>query len=494
MKNYSRLFSIGVLYILTLFSCDSQNSDSSRQDSSSLIIPGGRFYSYRLIDNIKDDEEETWKANRYVGMYLLEERSIETINGCENVKYESISDSKHFVATVPEEAFTTPADKSGVHLLGYAPYNETITDGIYPLDVAMQDGNPQLQFYYASKSDVLYKEHSKTYLEFRPVLTKAVFKLTPNVGVEENELNNAVIRINGMYTKGGFNLLTGNFTEASETGPISLACGEGHSANALVLPAESVENYSLTVTLPGLENSTREWNFAEALSKLESGMQYTFSISITPNSMKIDVEQTPITDWETGVDTPVNKWEENLLAVNLENLPEGALLKVQNYNEIPEDTWFYRYYKGEEETSFAKITMEDGKKVVHFKLAQDNDVTASDKIVGCQLQNASKGIFSITFMAKADVDVNMHAYLRTGTQRYIASEGGKGDASVKILADKFQSYTINFDFSKTVKNTWDGSGAIASTDDDLKNVYVGFNFNHKPAEVKLYDMKIVLKK
>lgn len=495
MKNRLNIVSIGVFIIMALSGCDNQSSDASQDEGVNLIELGGRFYSYRLTDNLKDDEEEVWKANRYVGMYLQKEIGDTPVDECKNIKYESLSNPKRFMAMAPEEAFSTPTDKSGVTVVGYAPYNEKVEENIYPLEFTNQNNNPELQFYYASKSDALFKDHCKTFLEFRPVLTKALFKLVPDVGVEQSELSNASISIIGMYTKAGFDLLKGTFTQGTDVAPISLECGDSYESTALLLPSNSVEGYNLTITLPGLKNSTREWNFTEALSELSSGMQYTFTITVTPNSMNISVEQTPIANWgEEGGNNGVNDIEENLISAEIDNMAEGDLRKVQKYEDVPDDSWFYRYYTGEDATSFAKIESDNGRKVVHAQLAADANVTAADKIVGCHLQNAPKGIFTIKFIAKATEKVKMEFYLRADTKRYIASTGNKGSAGIDILSDDYQSYSIDFNFGKTVANTWSSGNEIDATDTDLANVYVGFNFNHKAGDVKLYDLRIIRKK
>ncbi len=505
MKNYSALFSIGILLICMLSGCENQVSDSSQQNNSSVIVPGGRFYSYRLTDNIKDDEEEAWKANRYVGMYLFKERSSEVVEGCANVKYESISGARHFVVANPEKAFVTPEDKSGVQLMGYAPYSEAVTDDIYPLDVANQGDNLQMQFYYASKSDVLYRDHNKTYLEFRPMLSKAVFKVVPYKGVAGSDLEGVAICLDGMNTKGGFNLLTGNFTASSAPVPINLTC-ETHEAVALLLPSNSVDGYKLTLKTPNMDEKERECMFTDmegGVARLEPGMQYTFTIEVEPNRMKISVEQTPIGNWGSdGSDQNIGQGgiSENYLLTDIQDFATEDFFATKDYKAVTAETWFYRHEEAiNAETNFAKIELDPtvNKKVVYFKMPSDANTSAADKGVGYHVTNALRGHFKLQFKAKMDTGsetTEMKCYLRCATKRYIVGLGGNsGTSGVNVGTDHYATYSMSFDFNKTTAATWDNDAAKVKdiTDEDLKDVYITFAFNHKAAAIKMYDMKLL---
>lgn len=494
--------SMGILIILMSAGCDDSDQTTSQSGSSTTIGVRGSFFSYMLTDNPKD--ESSVKPNRQLGVYMLEEETGLPIGENCNILYQSTDGSEVFQAVRQEQALRTPENGSLVNIMAYAPYKETLEGNNYPLEFTNQDA-PDLQLYRASKSNVLHTDHSKANLELRPVLSKALFKLIPAKEVKQDELKDASIRLDGMFTRASFNVLDGVMNEGSDVQPINRICNAQCETTALLLPSNTVQGYKLTLTLPHMEESTRECSLVDldGLHELLPGMQYMFNIVVEPSSMKISVEQSPIGNWGTkgeNQDVDTGNINENFLRSDVQDFEEGDLLPTKKYDDVPAETWFYRHHENIHPTdNFARIVKDEtlNKKVVNFKMPQDAGVTAADKVVGYHALHATKGKFKVQFKAKVVGDaVDMKCYLRCSTGRYLVTTSGHGTGSATIVSDNYRTYSIEFDFNRTTANTWDNDKTekLDATDADLKNIYITFAFNHKASEMKMYDLQLLKSK
>lgn len=499
MKKVIVNFQWVLLIIFMLSGCDSTDETTSQSGNPTVIGVRGNFFSYMISDNPKD---ESTVSSKQLGVYLLHEETGIPVEAGNNIPYISNGDSKDFQAVGFE--LRTPADGSMVSLMAYAPYKENLVGTDYPLDFTLQD-EPGLQLYRSTKSNVLYDDHANANIELRPVLSKALFKLIPAKGVKEGQLDNAAIRLDGMFTRASFDVLNGVMSAGSDVRPISLTCDAQNENAALLLPSNTVEGYKLTLTTPHMEQSERECLFTDlnGLTKLEPGMQYTFNITVEPDQMRICVEQTPIGNWGSDGNSQnigQSGISENYLLTDIQDFEVKDLFATKDYKTVPAESWFYRNEESIHPTdNFAKIVMDEtlNKKVVNFKMPTDANVTASNKVVGYHMTNATKGKFKVQFKAKlepASATTEMKCYLRCGTGRHIVVLGGNaGTGGAQISKDTYSTCNISFDFTRTTANTWDNNASAVKdiTDADLKDVYITFAFNHKAAEVRLYDLKLL---
>lgn len=498
MKQFDKL-TFGALFCAALAGCNGIDKDTDLAEQSTPLDVSGTFFTYTTSDNPKDETSTGPESS--MGLYMFDDESGQVT--AENVRYTSIDGTERFQAAGME--LKTPEDGSLVTVLGYAPYNEALENGIYPLDFTRQ-GTPELMLYRSSMSNVLHGNKVNARLELRPVLSRAVFNLTLGKNVQEADLEGLSISIEGMFTKASFDVLAGSLSAGETPGSITPAKDSDREFSAILLPSGSVDGYSLKLTLPAMEQSERVQSFSDIadFTKIDAGMLYTFDITVEPDQMHIDMTQTPIGDWEEGgSDQNIGDTDifESLLMTDIQDFEEGNLFATQKYEEIPAETWFYRWYEKINETdNYARIIIDPtiGKKVVNFKMPKDDNVTAADKVIGYHTSNIPKGKFKVQFkanyIATAGASIDMKCYVRCGTKRYVVSNNnGNGTSGAVIRAGQYGTYEIVFDFNTTTANTWDSGNKNhkPATDEDLKDIYFTFAFNHKAAEVNLYDFKLL---
>jgi hypothetical protein len=200
------------------------------------------------------------------------------------------------------------SDNSSVGFTAYYPYSaKTRSDGSVAVNTATQSDTLDIMF-ASEKTTSVAKSSVK--FTFRHMMSKISIKLVSDGSFTSADTINATL--DGLYTVGTFNTLTGATTTDSETkGNISVAVAapSAESADssvigtmeAIVLPQTPAGNVTLRISINSLTLSV-----TFPLSAIETGHNYAFTAKVTKVSLILS--SSSITQWSEGFSEYV--WEE----------------------------------------------------------------------------------------------------------------------------------------------------------------------------------------
>lgn len=502
MKKNLYQTAIGIFIILTTWSCDKSSDNEVAGDGANTVSNAielkGRFYSYALTDNPKDDKE-MWLPNLMAGVFMLQDNTSEPVNNQSNISYKSTTHKGAFEAVHPENVLVLPDNGNTMSVVAYTPWKEGLDNNKLSIDCSRQ--SDELNIHYARTVRGINKKQLIAELEFYPVLVKTNFILQAGAGVPLEKLKNANIDIIGMNTIANLNLLNGKLEDIATSQNISISCNQENKTSAMILPSTSVDGYKLIVTLPEMDNETREWELSQGnITTFSTGMEYTFTITILPSSIEVKTDEHPIGEWGTGNSSSGHKGENNLVKVDINELPEGDIKKITNlFGETGNGEWFYYLANGQKGHSEV-VTEEDGSKAIHSKVETSTAEWWSIRFgYHMQADNILPEKYILEFKVKGTKGGHLwmfvNGYNPNASSSFMMAQfkenkayGGHG-----INIEDEQTYQMirkDFDFSQTSNSiTWRSDPQL-STEMERKNFSIGFFLEKSTGDFYIKDLKL----
>lgn len=236
---------------------------------------------------------DAWDGSEHVGIYMTEAGDFAIVDDISNKEF-LVSAGVGNILTAVDAPLAYPADGRDIKFIAYYPYRKSVTDHIYKIDLA--DSN-------VADHDLLYARTTETYNQTTADAVPLLFahqlsRLILNVKVQS--VNNSGEMLTQPATgwsasitrhvTAGFNLTTGSLLNSGE---------------ATELPLVPVESVAEAIILPGSEGkvmirheqSEYEWNTEDIA--FESGVQYTYTITLKPASDRVTVKlESTIKDWD----------------------------------------------------------------------------------------------------------------------------------------------------------------------------------------------------
>lgn len=231
----------------------------------------------------------TWDKGDAIGIYMKSGQTNQALN----VKYTTSGDGVFSAATTGIEF---PSDGSNVDFIAYYPYQSTITDLTYPINVANQASLPTIDLLYSNNAVNTNKNDALVGLNFKHMLSLLALNITAGDGI--SSLSGASITITGVTTEGTFNLEDGTVTLGSTKGTVNPAITANTSTatvNAILLPGQDLAATKLSFTLNG---KVYEWT--PSVQNFESSKKYTYSVQLSATGITVLDPNGTIEDWTEG--------------------------------------------------------------------------------------------------------------------------------------------------------------------------------------------------
>ena len=322
----SNLLTLGLLSTC-LFTACSDDDDNSIKETENVVF-NSQISSVQSRVN-----GTTWDNNDEIGIFMqVEDAEVA------NKKYLAKTDGS--LTAAPEYAFRYPSTGTA-SFLAYYPYNASLQGKTAAVSVADQSSLSKIDFLYSNNARGIKNGETVT-LQF----THKLSKLDINLKGDETakDLKGIAVALTGMNTSATVNLADGVLTTTESKANINLKVNAaGTFAEAIVLPAESVETSKLVFSL---NDKTYEWTMTLPGNKIESGCKYTFNatVSIFEGQPVVKMGNAVITDWTDkaggnidvdfgGEDKPIEtdvlldeKFDANEGSFTIHNvtLPEGS--------------------------------------------------------------------------------------------------------------------------------------------------------------------------
>lgn len=245
--------------------------------------------------------DATWTSGDQIGIFMKTAgQPLATANileGVNNLAYTTTGTT----GAVPFTPVSTPAyfppGNVNVDFISYYPYQSTLTNFIYPINVAVQTSQETIDLLYSNNVTAQNESTPNVALTFTHELTKLVFNIQAGTGVTAAEMEGLVVTLQGMNTTANFDLATGTISNPASPATITaLTNAAGTSSEAIVLPADvSASNIVFTMS----NNDAFTWT-VPAATTFAAGTKVTYTVTINRAGMTITGEITPWNDVNGG--------------------------------------------------------------------------------------------------------------------------------------------------------------------------------------------------
>lgn len=236
-----------------------------------------------------------WESNDAIGVFMKTGSGLSSALAS-NKQYVTTKGDGNFSASSITEEINYPADGSNVDFIAYYPYQTTITNNIYPVNVADQTQQNKIDLLYANNVTGANKNKPNAQLQFGHKLSKV--ELTVAAGTGVSSLSGLTVTYNGFNTTANFDLATGTLAAGANPAAIKAKTTAGTTttaAEAILLPVASVAGAKVEFKIG---NETYTWTLPSSTT-YEAGKKYSYNITLQEqagNNAAI-VASGNITDW-----------------------------------------------------------------------------------------------------------------------------------------------------------------------------------------------------
>jgi endonuclease G len=320
MKKKNLLWSVFLL--LVLGACD-KTAQQVVDDEKQTVV---QFTSVVEGDAVTRATGSSWAANDRIGVFMKQAGGTlgaGTIVGeGDNVPFITKQGNGNFLSD--GKAIEYPSDGSAVDFIAYYPYQSTLDNYIYKVDVTNQSKPEEIDLLYADNLTNRTATSTTGNLQFYHQLSQLVLNLSSS---DNTDFSNLSVTISGVKTKANFNLVDGSLTVDEKSIATVTMRRVGNAAEAILLPANTINGIKLTLTLNG---KTKEITLPTSITSLEQGAKHIFSVNIKNGGSQVDPEEGKYAKWrETPVITKNMLEKSNIKYIN-HYMPDNK--KYRNYS------------------------------------------------------------------------------------------------------------------------------------------------------------------
>lgn len=299
MKTRTIFLTMVIAAAMVMTACSS-NDDSNNTGYTAVKFTSGITATPQTKATIDDSGNSLWEVDDPIGIYMVENATTTVVESAENIPYEATTATASTSFT-PSGATTiyypvnTPAK---VDFIAYHPYNASVTNWVYPVNVSTQTPQTEIDLMYATadNSGAGYdKASTNVNFTFDHQLVKLIINVSTGTGVTGTV---SAVSITGMNTSAKFDLtgvagLTDIVTPQAITPHTATA---GTKYEAILLPAATL-GAAHTVTFTTTAGETFTWVMSNDISSLAVGSIYTYDITLTKYAVTATGD---ITKWTVG--------------------------------------------------------------------------------------------------------------------------------------------------------------------------------------------------
>lgn len=258
------------LLILALCNCSKENNPFPDTDTEKAPV---RFSSILLENDITRASGTIWDNGDEIGVFAVKHQSVlqsgNIIDNNENLPFVTTNGDGFFYAK--SQNIYYPDKDASMDIIAYYPYKSDLNGYDYPVDIT---GQPEI--FYSNNLKDISKDNPNNGLQFRRILSKIVFNVTPDIG--ERSLEGLTVSISGAKTLASFSLADGTLSvdeQSVKSIPMTISGdNDQKQASVVVLPSVQVNEISARFTVG---DKTYIWTVPHAL---EAGKVYRYDIKL----------------------------------------------------------------------------------------------------------------------------------------------------------------------------------------------------------------------
>ena len=271
-----------VVLLLVLGACDRETQQAVSNEKQTQV----RFTS--VVEGVYTRAAgASWTSGDAIGVYmkkngeLLSNSSI--VGGGNNVEYFTENGDGNFLPASNYLSF--PEDESKVDFIAYYPYDETINNFTYSVDVTNQADPESIDLLYADKLEGISQRSNALNLSFKHQLSRLILNIK---SVNNTSLVGLNVSVSGVKTNAVFNFANGTLDiKADSKGivPMHMVRGEGLVAEAILLPEGNLTDVKLV-----FEQGGKKHEQILSGAKLEKGSVYTYTVNFKNEGAQVEPE------------------------------------------------------------------------------------------------------------------------------------------------------------------------------------------------------------
>lgn len=243
----------------------------------------------------------TWDADDQIGVFMKEVGSALSdatiLEGVNNYAYKT--DGTGAFSPAGTDVAYFPGSNENVSFIAYYPYRGSLTNYIYPVNVATQTAQKNIDLMYSNNITTINETTPTVGLVFQHKLSRMVFNITAGSNLTSADLASLVVTINGIPLTADFSLIDqslSNLGTATGTSIQALTVADGSSSQAIIVPFTTTGTETVRFAVGGTVNDTYTWTIP-ASTTFAAGNQYLYNVTV--NRTGIDITGT-ILPWTSG--------------------------------------------------------------------------------------------------------------------------------------------------------------------------------------------------
>jgi hypothetical protein len=290
---------IGFLLTIALTTaCSVHEEETTAQDEVTFAAGVIGKYATRL-----SQDGSQWTEGDPIGIYSFATGTTSTAH-FSNITYTAGATAAATVFNAVNEAITYPKDGSAVDFTAYYPYQPTMSDDLYPINLSDQAASLVAHdlLYATSNNGGSGYTAGTISLEFTHQLTKIIINLVDNETGAPLTPDAEGTLIGGMNTSANFDLKSGILSGAATPADI-VPHVNGSGIEAILLPFTVAADHKVTIMADGNQFL---WPLNDKFGGLEMRAGYSYTFKVTVNTSEVlDVELvqfdgSSITPWADG--------------------------------------------------------------------------------------------------------------------------------------------------------------------------------------------------
>ncbi len=242
----------------------------------------------------------TWHDADAIGIFMKynDEAPLSLSALAINAKY-ATDGTGIFYATESNQIYF-PFNDDKVDFIAYYPHTNSLDGLHYPIDVSNQSSLPDIDLLYSNNSKGISASKGIAELIFKHQLSKVILNISMFDNTQQ-DLTGLTAQIMNVNTKATFSLIDGTLSDEGDKNNVQFNMSDnGKLAQAILLPASSLDNISLVLTLDSISYSL-SLSAAKNITSFDKSTKHTLNVTLKPGEgPEVDSVTATIEDWVDG--------------------------------------------------------------------------------------------------------------------------------------------------------------------------------------------------
>ena len=242
----------------------------------------------------------TWHDADAIGIFMKynDEAPLSLSALAINAKY-ATDGTGIFYATESNQIYF-PFNDDKVDFIAYYPHTNSLDGLHYPIDVSNQSSLPDIDLLYSNNSKGISASKGIAELIFKHQLSKVILNISMFDNTQQ-DLTGLTAQIMNVNTKATFSLIDGTLSDEGDKNNVQFNMSDnGKLAQAILLPASSLDNISLVLTLDSISYSL-SLSAAKNITSFDKSTKHTLNVTLKPGEgPELDSVTATIEDWVDG--------------------------------------------------------------------------------------------------------------------------------------------------------------------------------------------------